>query len=445
MARHVAIVGGGFSGAMLAVQLLRRGARVTLVERGGSPGRGLAYGAADPIHLLNVRAGNMSAYPDDPGHLARWLDARGLADAASRFAPRRLFGDYVEEQLAEAVTAAPGRFAHVRAAAEDLEQREAGIVLRTDAGERIEADAAVLALGNLPPPAPPGLDPARLPDGSYWGDPWAPGATAGLDNGSVLLVGTGLTMVDLALLLDARGFAGRIVALSRRGLIPRPHRDEPPPADRRTEPPRAIDSNLVREVRARAAAIGWRHAVDELRPFSQGLWRGATAAQRRRFIRHLRPRWDVHRHRIAPQVAAGIQALIDDGRLEVAAGKLVSTEAADGGVRVRWRPRGSDELHEAVFARIINCTGPEGDLPRSSEPLLRRLLERGRIRPGPIGLGLDADAQGRVLAANGTPDPRLYAVGPLTRGLYWEIVAVPDIRGQVADLAATLCPPQEQS
>ena len=442
--KHVAIVGGGFSGTMLAVHLLARGARVTLFERHREPGRGLAYGAADPIHLLNVRAGNMSAYPDRPAHFADWLAARGIANAAASFAQRRLFGTYVEEQLAAAIAAAGERFTHRADSVADVASGPTGATVTSASGEQIHANAAVLALGNLPPPPPPGFAAADLPPGTYWGDPWAPGAADGLtERDTVLLIGTGLTMVDLALLLDARGFAGRIVALSRRGLVPLAHRDEPPAPDKRAAAPAALDSRLVREVRTRATRIPWRHAVDELRPFSQSLWSQAAPAQRRRFIRHLRPWWDIHRHRVAPQVADRIQSLVSAGLLQIVAGKLAGSEAGPNGVTARWRPRGQTQIEQAVFTRIINCTGPEGDLPRSPEPLLRNLLARGAIRPGPIGLGVDADDQSRILATDGTPNPRLYAVGPPTRGLMWEIVAVPDIRAQVAQVAAALTPPQE--
>lgn len=439
MGQHVAIVGGGFSGAMLAVHLLRLGSRVTLVERKGDPGRGLAYGAADPIHLLNVRAGNMSAYPDAPAHFAEWLGERGVANAAPTFAARRVFGDYIEEQLASATSGAADRFTHIQDDAVDIETGGRGAAVSLGGGSSLQADAAVLALGNLPPPAPPGIDPARLPPGAFFADPWAPGAAAGLTGqDEVLVVGTGLTMVDIVLLLEARGFTGPIVALSRRGLVPLPHGDDPPTADRRSSAPAALDSALVRELRERAAAIPWRHAVDELRPFTQQLWHVAPLHQRRRFVRHLRPWWDIHRHRIAPEVHARIQSLIRSGRLRVGAGKLLSATAGGAGVAVHWRPRGSDAPEGMTFSRIINCTGPEADLGRSREPLLRRLLDRGAIRPGPIGLGIDVDGGARVLDATGTANPRLLALGPLTRGMWWEIIAVPDIRSQVADVAASL-------
>jgi uncharacterized NAD(P)/FAD-binding protein YdhS len=244
-------------------------------------------------------------------------------------------------------------------------------------------------------------------------------------------------MVDMVLLLEARGFKGPILALSRRGLVPQAHADGAAP-EKRTEPPVSLSSSLVREVRGRGEAIGWRHAVDELRPFTQDLWRLASMAQRGRFLRHLRPWWDIHRHRIAPEVAARIQAMIDSKQLRVAAGRLASVEPVGTGAAITWRPRGSEIIQRTEVARIVNCTGPEADLPRSPEPLLRALLQRGAIRPGPNGLGLDVDAEMRVIGVSGAADPRLFAVGPITRGVLWEIVAVPDIRGQVAEVADRL-------
>lgn len=436
MAEHVAIAGGGFSGTMLAVQLLRRGARVTLIERARAPGRGLAFGAADSMHLLNVRAGNMSAWPDDAGHFVRWLDARAGGGAAS-FAPRREFGAYVVQQLADAGAAAPGNLEIVRDDVVDLASGADSVAMTLAGGRRIEADATVLAIGNLPPP-PPGRGLDRLAPDVWIDDPWAADITRGLGpDDAVLVIGTGLTMVDMALLLEARGFEGPILALSRRGLIPQAHADGAAP-EKRTSAPDSLSSPLIREVRRRGETIGWRHAVDELRPFTQNLWRSATSTQRGRFLRHLRPWWDIHRHRIAPEVAARMQAMIDRNQLRVAAGKLASVDPVAAGAAVTWRSRGSETVERIEVARIVNCTGPEADLPRSPEPLLRALLKRGAIRPGPNGLGLDVDQEMRVIGESGAADPRLFAVGPITRGVLWEIVAVPDIRVQVAELAARL-------
>ncbi|MBI0473860.1 FAD-dependent oxidoreductase [Sphingomonas sp. MA1305] len=439
MIRHVAIVGAGFSGTLQAINLLRHdGPRATLIERAPVAGLGVAYGAAQPSHLLNVRAGNMSAFPDDPDHFVRWLGGRGMVDAAGTFVPRVTYGAYLRDLLEEARARAGDRLTVVQNDVADIVAADEGASVMLADGERIAADAAVLAVGNLPPHDPPGLDPATLST-RYRNDPWAPGLSDGLsDADTVLVIGTGLTMVDVALTLDAQGFGGRIVAVSRRGLLPREHAPPAPNPDRLRERPATVASALVAMVRDRGERIGWRQAVDELRPFTQGMWANASGAERARFLRHLRPWWDVHRHRIAPPVAARLAAMIADGRLHLVAGKTAGFVERPDGVAVTWRPRGSDATEIIVAQRIVNCTGPQGDLARTTEPLLRRLADRGTIRADAARLGIDVDAEARTIAADGAANDWLYALGPMTRGAFWEIVAVPDIRTQTWAVARKL-------
>ncbi len=436
---HVAIVGAGFSGTLQAINLLRhKGPRATLIERTATPGLGLAYGAAHPSHVLNVRAGNMSAFPDQPGHFAQWLAARGVADAANAFAARVTYGAYLRELLDAAVVGSGGRLTVVRGAVVGLDQRADGVSLAMADGSAIGADAAVLAVGNLPPHDPPGLDPAVLSDDLYKGDPWAGDIADGLSDADTLLViGTGLTMVDVALMLEARGFGGRIVALSRRGLLPRRH-ESGAAWDKIDERPATVASELLRKVRKRAAKIGWRNAVDELRPFTQPMWANASVAERGRFLRHLRPWWDVHRHRLAPQVADRLAAMEASGQLRVVAGKTLGFDAVDGGVALNWRPRGQNEAETLRVRRVVNCTGPLGDLARTADPLLVALRDGGAIRPDAAHLGIDVNGAGEVIGADGRANPRIFALGPMTRGAFWEIVAVPDIRRQTWDVARRL-------
>lgn len=427
--RHVAIVGAGFSGTLLAINLLRHGGpRATVIERAAAQaGRGVAYSAAREDHLLNVRAGNMSALPDDRDHFVRWLAREGLGDRTT-FVPRRTYGRYLREML----EAARGdRLTLIHGQAVGIDTRGDGACVRLDDGRQVDADVAVLALGNLPPHPPAGLDPEALPPGCYVADPWAGDLAAG--DGDVVLLGSGLTAIDAALLLEGQGFAGNILALSRRGLSPRRHVDAPVPAGLRERPAERL-STLVRAVRVRAAAIGWRGSVDELRPVTQLMWGAADDATRARFLRHLRPWWDVHRHRLAPAVADRIDALVARGQLRFAAGKVVGvTDSA-----LHWRPRGEERVVATRAARIVNCTGPQGDLLRSGEPLVRALLAMGTIRPDALRIGLDVDRQSRVVGAEGAVDERLYCIGPMTRGGLWEVVAVPDIRQQNWDLARRL-------
>jgi uncharacterized NAD(P)/FAD-binding protein YdhS len=440
MTEHVAIIGCGFSGALQAINLLRHGGpRATLIERRAPAGKGLAFGAAHPTHLLNVRAANMSAYPDDPDHFVRWLAERGVADAAEAFVPRLTYGEYLLDQLEAARRRSNGRLEILYGDVADLTHDGMVQVTMAD-GKSIEADDAVLAVGNLPPHHPPGLEDPALALCGYFGDPWDEAAYRDLRAGeTILVIGTGLTMVDVALRLQLEGFEGKILAMSRRGLSPQVHRPGTTAMAPLPERPQGEVSSLVRQIRARADAIGWRAAVDELRPMTQDMWRAASDAQRRRFLRHARPWWDVHRHRIAPQVAARLQAMRDAGTLALAGGRPASfSPAAGGGIDVTWRRRGSDDLEAFRADRIINCTGPQGDLLRSTDPLLRTLVARGTIRPDKLRLGIDVDAQARTVAADETPNDWLLALGPMTRGACWEIVAVPDIRIQTWSVARRL-------
>lgn len=433
---HIAIIGAGFSGTLQAINLLRHdGPRATLIERAPVAGTGLAYGAAHPSHVLNVRASNMSAFPDDPDHFVRWLAARGTPNAAASFIPRVIYGEYLRELLDAALRDSSGRLTLLRGEVHNIDFVGDLIIELND--RTISADAAVLAVGNLPPHDPPGLDPTLLST-RYKGDPWDQSVPEGLtDNDTVVIIGTGLTMVDVALLLDARGFGGRIIALSRRGLLPRGHA---PGGDwqKMSERPDTVASQLLHNVRARADTIGWRSAVDELRPFTQSMWGNSDDAQRARFLRHLRPWWDVHRHRLAPEVHARLSAMVERGQLEVIAGKTVAFGEEPAGIRVDFRRRGTNVAESILAQRIVNCTGPLGDLARTQEPLLQKLAARGVIRPDAANLGIDVDNQGQTIAADGTPNPNLYALGPMTRGAFWEIVAVPDIRAQTWSVARRL-------
>ncbi|RZK00707.1 MAG: FAD-dependent oxidoreductase [Novosphingobium sp.] len=432
----VAIVGAGFSGTLLAINLLRHGENVVLVEREEAQlAKGLAFGTRQPEHLLNVRAANMSAFPDDLGHFLRWMGFSS-DDQANRFVPRLAYGRYLRELLIDALAAAPDR-AQVRAGEAVAARFDGGaITLSLAGGAALECRALVLALGNFAPTALPVL--ADLPPGLHFADPWRPGATDGLDAiEHIVLVGSGLTAIDAILSLDRAGYRGRMTALSRRGLKPRSHA-ESGPVVRPVAEPEASGAALVRAVRQRAESLGWRAAIDELRPHTQHIWRRHDEASQRRFLRHLRPYWDVHRHRLAPTAASRIAALEGSGRLAFVAGKLVSAEAEGTRARLRWRPRGSASEQVLPADRIISCIGPEGDVTRAGHPLLDDLIAQGRARADAHRLGVDVEQSGRLRNAAGEPQDGLYAVGPLTKGEAWEIVAVPDIRRQVWDLARYL-------
>jgi|KBSSwiStaDraftv2_1062776.scaffolds.fasta_scaffold00221_14 uncharacterized NAD(P)/FAD-binding protein YdhS len=424
----VAIVGGGFSGTILAASLARRGIHSTLIDGSGRAGVGVAYSTTEPAHLLNVRAEGMSAWAGDPDHFARVFEAEG-GDRRG-FAERRLFGSYLREILDHAVGI--GR-TEVEYATVIGARREGGTWhIELDNGRRLAAAALVLATGNQEPEP---LGAFKAVGDRYINNPWAGAARTAVSElaqsgGSALLIGTGLTMVDLALSLDAQGFRGRIVALSRRGLIPRGHADFEPAPVELAEVPIGDLRGLWRWLRRRSARVGWRAAVDSLRPFSHTLWQGLRLSDQRRFMRHARPWWDVHRHRIAPQVADTVHGMIAEGRLEVLAGRITGASAVDAGLYVEIRRRGKASASTEHFDYVFNCTGPLHSVALTRNPLLRALLDGDAARPDQLGIGLEVDEHSRVAGGE-----NLWALGPLTKGRYWEIIAVPDIREQAAAVA----------
>jgi len=428
-ARHIAIVGGGFSGAMLAARLAEAGVRSSLIERTGVFGPGLAYSTPFEGHLLNVRADRMSAVEGRGSDFVDWLRLNSPRHADPEgFAPRRLYGEYVQHRLNAVRLAHPGVIELVTA---EVMAIEADGVRLTDT-RLLTADAVVLATGN-PAPRMAGRGSRRVLT-----DPWALAALEriGTDD-EVIILGSGLTMVDMVLWLDAHGRKGPIKVLSRRGLMPRPHgahHDHPKPP---TGPLLAGPlSRRLAEARRLASDGDWRGVMEGLRPLTARLWTEADAPTRARWMRHLRPWWDVHRHRVPPEVAEAVAGLEASGRLSLFAGRVEGIETDADGVTLNWRPRDRSARPPITGQWLIDCTGP-GHSPED-DPVTGPLIKTGRVRLDPLGTGLDLDAQGRIVDELGAPDPRLFALGPPARAAFWETTAVPDIRKRIEALVEAL-------
>lgn len=442
----VAIVGAGFSGVLTALNLLETPgaqARVHLIEAADRFGVGAAFGAEEPAHLLNVRAQNMSADPDAPHDFMLWLARRhGRAPDPFAFASRRDYGAYLQERLRRAAQTqqAAGRLNLVQDTVVGLDRDGDGFTLRLGMGRSLGADAVVLAIGNAPPSVAALPDPDFADHPAYVGSPWSPGALdAVAADDPVLLIGTGLTIVDVMASLDARGHAAPVTAISRRGLLPQAHAPQGRPAglpwSRR--PGETLSESLRRFRREAERGGDWRAQFDSLRPVTQRLWRQMDEAERRRFLRQLRPWWDIHRHRLAPPMALRLHAW-RAGRLDVVAGRLVSLGDAGDVVEVAWRPRGGRDVARRTVRHVVNCTGPEGDARRLRSPLVQGLLASGLARPDPLSLGLDVDAGGRLIDGHGRRQEGLFALGPIARGALWEVAAVPDIRVEARRLGRAL-------
>ena len=437
MKSDVAIIGGGFSGTMVAAQLARRGIPSVLIEGNGRMGRGIAYSTLDPAHVLNVRAEVMSAWPDEPDNFAGVIESEG--GSAKDFPERRRFGRYLRAILEQATTA--GLVAPVEAKAISATRDGDGWSITLDDARTVSARALVLAIGNQEP-APMAVAQGIAPE-LFINNPWGPEAKAATErlagsDASVLILGTGLTAVDLILSLDANGHRGRIVALSRRGQMPRGHAAHEPAPVEQDEVPLGDVLGLWRWLRRRGSQVAWRAAVDSLRPHTSAIWQAFDDKQQQRFLRHARPWWDVHRHRIAPEVAERMKRLIGEGRLEVRAGRVRAMKEVNGGLEVQIMRRGqalppapSREREGERFDVAFNCTGPLGVMARTRNPLLEQMLGNRSVGVDRLGMGLEVDERDR--AGDG-----VWALGPLTKGKYWEIIAVPDIRGQAAAVAADI-------
>lgn len=445
---HVIIVGGGASGALQATAILRDrpDLRVTLIENRADVGPGFAYGEAQPFHLLNVRAANLSADASDPRHFIDWLERNGFETGdgqtgAFRFAPRHAYGRYLSEVLGAAAAASdnPDTFTHVRALATTIERTCNGICVGLEDGRRMAADAGVIATGYEPPRY------SRFLAGHT---PWSAFDKRQLERAEhVLIVGTSHTAIDHILWLDRVGFEGTITAISRHGLLPQVHRPvETVTIDATDIPFGAPVSRLWRWARDRADAaaaegVDWRSVFDGVRPHAQAIWQALPLAEQRRFIRHACAHYDVRRHRMAPSVAAELERLIGAGRLKLVAGKVKSVRSlADRtkGAEVIICARGAHSDTAMAADIIIECTGVNLDVRSSTNRLLRNLIAQGLGRPNRHGQGLDVAASCAIIDAQGRAAPNLYAIGPLTRGQFWEATGIPEIRRQSTELARVI-------
>ena len=455
--RSVLVVGGGFSGVALTCALLRLARyplRITLVERCADVGCGVAYGTQQPSHLLNVPAGRMGVHAHDEAGFARHLAAQGLAARPQDFVPRAWYGPYLRDALdAAARNAAPG-VTWCRHVGEAVACSGRAVNFRQ--GPALEADAVVLATGHLSPHPPQPSQPPHVTHAPHWTepglvpDPWQPGVMdAVAPDATVMLLGTGLTALDVLLQLRAAGHTGAVTMVSRRGLLPQPHRslEAPPPGGLVAPDALSGVSNaraLLRGVRAlvrdiQAQGHDWRDAVAGLRPATTRLWQQLPERERRRFLRHLQPWWDTHRHRTAPQAWAALCALLESGQVHVLAARVRSLHAAaGGGWQVAWQPRGGEQVDMATVDWVVNCTGPSSDARHTDDPLLSHLIRTGAAMPDPLGLGLWVAPDYRLAATTPGATNGLRYLGPLLKAGWWEAVAVPELRVHADQLAHLL-------
>jgi uncharacterized NAD(P)/FAD-binding protein YdhS len=454
--RNILIIGAGFSGAVTAVQLLRRGLanglQVLLVNRSGLMARGIAYGTQSSSHLLNVPAGNMSALDDDPDHFVRFCQRIDPHITPASFVQRRLYGDYLEYLLNESERSANRNVSLTRIVGEvtDITVALKGYSQVTLAdGQRFEVDQIILAFGHYPPNDPYLADPAFYQSKRYIKDPWAPAVLDTIaPNDAVLLLGTGLTAIDVCNTLIDQSGTRNIYAISRRGLIPQSHRVNrgSVPSFQPTLFSEFSERTVRRQLRtlrgkieeAYQGGIDWRDVMAAMRPATPQLWQQLPEVEKKRFLRHLQPYWDSHRHRIAPEPLAQFQKALITGIVNKLAGYVISYQEDNESVQVTLRHRGLPDTATIQVRYVINCTGPSSNLQRVNDGFIQQLLSKGLIRADTLGLGLDVSDSGAVINARGQVSDVMYYIGPLLKARYWEATAVPELRSFSQRLAITL-------
>jgi uncharacterized NAD(P)/FAD-binding protein YdhS len=454
MQNTTVIVGGGFSGTVLAAHLLRRppelATQVVLIERSSAVGRGVAYAERDFPYRLNVPAERLSAYARDPLQFLRFAQQRMASALGGDFLPRALYGEYLEHSLQQAEHAAPAHIRLRRIVGEVSDVAHTGglraLTVRIGHEETILADRVILALGNPPPPLLPWADELR-DHSAFRPDPWDLPKTFSAHQ-SVLILGNGLTMADVALSLSQRGAqVPTMHSLSRHGVVPLPQSDFRADAVRGdgakllacTHSLRKLFTAtrcLVREIEA--AGGDWREAVTFVRNLAPRLWRGLPEAEQRRFVRHLQAHWAVHRHRLPPECGARIEELRRSGKLLVKAGRIRRVSAREAQLQVQWQPRGSETQATLTVDLMVNAMGPDYVLERSSDPLVVTLRAAGLISPDALQLGIRTAQFGACVDSAGHASDCLYYLGPMLRAAHWEATGATELRDHAAALAAHL-------
>jgi uncharacterized NAD(P)/FAD-binding protein YdhS/predicted metal-dependent enzyme (double-stranded beta helix superfamily) len=458
-ARVIAIVGGGFSGLMTLANLIRFGNEAArplhfiLIDRQTSIGDGVAYRTTNARHLLNVPARRMSAWPDMPEDFVTFAQSNDPLVGPDDFLPRKIYGHYLRKTVSDFAEATRE---HLSAEVMHDEVTHlapfssSGWSVKTASGRSIQADLAILAVGHLPPNDPL-ANTWSGPRVRYVTDPWASLALSSIEpDEPVLLIGSGLTAVDAILTLNRPDRVAPLIAISRRGLIPLPHLRPQRAATGlsgfadeclNSATPMTICqlASILRRHIATASESGgdWQQVIDALRPMIPRLWDRLDVEERSRFLRHLRPFWEIHRHRMAPAVANAIDHLRREKTLEIVAGSMIAATADADGIDVTFSRRGLSAPRTARVSWVVNCTGPGAHNRHGTHPFLRPLLDAGTICNDELGLGLLTDDSGRAIGVSKDARQDLLVAGTLRKATLWESTAVSELRQQAQTIAHT--------
>jgi uncharacterized NAD(P)/FAD-binding protein YdhS len=450
---HIAIVGGGFSGCLVFIQLLNKltiPTKITLVNSSHSLGRGIAYSTNNLSHLLNVRTARMSAFPDDANHFINWILSKNelsqyhTNDLPELFVPRTIYGKYIEELFDQAISSKKDfiETSIIEDEVIDIEKLANGFELHLKNSAPVKADKVALCTGIQPPTSIPGARSLK-DDERVFINPWDNQSTENINTDApILIVGSSLTAADTILSLQDNNFKGKIYLLSRHGGIPLAHPVVRPPHEHSDYKPEAdihkILVHLKTKIRSSFNDTQWHEPVlEEIRPHTQLIWQKLSRQQKERFLRHLNHKWSLLRHRLPCQIHAKLHELIDSGKMSLFAGTIDNINLENDLIEVTWKSRKDHSINSLKVQRVINCTGPESNIEKGQNNLLTNLLKRNLIEADELKLGIHATADGKILVGDNVID-NLFVMGINLKSTLWESTAVPELRKQTEELAELL-------
>jgi uncharacterized NAD(P)/FAD-binding protein YdhS len=449
MRLKIIIIGGGLSGALAAMQLaqLAGGYEVLMIEKNPELlGRGVAYQYDFTHQPLNVVAGGMSLFPNKPMDFVEWLEANHfkynhLIEEVSpqAFIPRKIFGDYVLENLERVQHETQGRLQiRIDEAISVLDYGARKTVVLAS-GNALHADHVILALGNFPPADLFQADNPVQKNPRYYGSPWSDKVYSQIKGyEDILLVGSGLTAVDIVLGLILRKFKGNVTMLSRRGRFPLPHDLSHPPFQM-LEPDIKHPRKMllwIRDLIRKNPNIPWSAVLDGLRPYTKKIWLQWSLAEKKYFLQKIRPYWEIARHRIPAKSAALLNDMMNANQLVLIKGHIVDATKTEDGIEIIYRSEHRNITQ--VFHKVINCTGPESNYRKVRFPIISDLINRGKVKADELGLGIECTPEGRIINEQNNIENGLWCIGPMRKSVLWETTALRELREQAAELATLI-------
>lgn len=447
----IAIIGGGFSGINVAVQLAKQAKEqisILIFNYKYPVTKGVAYHTNNEEHLLNVPASGMSFFADAPHHFVEWLrknyDDKFLSEARDHndsFISRRIYGQYITDVFNKQILHSGVNYNLIEDEVTDVQATNEGYTINTLNNFSATCNKIIFALGNDEPEMPSFITNEMMNEGVYVNNPWMQESQRINDKEKdILLLGSGLTMVDNLISLLDNGFNGKVHVVSSKGFLPvafiKSNTDNG--IVNELQPPYQI--NIVFDIfrkhahRLHEQGICGGEVVAALRPLTQKIWIELSVEERIRFLSHIRHLWGVFRHRLPLQPYNLLMDLVKQGRVKITAGRLVNVEYSKGVAMAIIRQKKSSDFLSLPIQRIINCTGPLNNISRSKHPLIQNLLKRNIVEPDDLKLGLRATEEGKIVTKD-QPSENLFTMGPMLKGVLWETTAVNEIRYQAMHLA----------